>query len=370
MDKQLFVYSRGHLLYINSDDISIRLKAFVCERRQGLSICTQSQLNSRVPWRILKSEICIDQTTGENLLFVLMSIDQFQDKRFCLVRVSDRDGVYSTNRKTPTFHITCENVFQAARSEHLNVRQINVVLTYGPSVLFAVQNQLILHYFKTTGDAMEHTVFSLPCCKKGENNCSDAMDSTILAHKSEENWILMVILLTLEHSDETNAGDALKTTVVVSLERNECNDMYLNRILETQQFFPVEYVTKLTAVEIKSCEKSYEHERNQSVSVHYNNSCILGLNDGYILLFVNGCLNSCIQLESGNPNHCHVPALVVEQFICFDNSLLICYTILKECYVVSWIKNKVNKLSVGYFYCLHISQSTLVCCNFYELVLF
>lgn len=349
------LYSQGCLVYISQENHFISLRVFRLNYTKQLSCIAETKgllHTSEHKWMLNSCANSVDCLTGDVVICLLAShLDDKGSFRLLNVRL-DGCGVMDNRRLAlhkPTvgrLEISSWAEFSSVPGD-LDVHEHKIILVNGPCVLFLKSNRLTvvsrrLNESKITKQVQ--TIFD-----EDRMKTSNRLTSTILCVKSNEDWIVIILLIQRKCGQSRNMDSRANDTVqAIALERRGNDENFLVKTLPNKAFFPEEYAAKISAALIKSCQKSCEKDTVNEI--HYKTDCVIGLIDGYVLLFHHGNMQACIMLQStGQDCYYGLQHFSVERIWNMESaSVLICHTSRKECFAVSSINHKVHKL---YYIC-------------------
>ena len=338
----MVVVYKGRLVYVCEEGTSVELECLGFHRQAGFNSEPVSKLTSKLHWNIEDVKPCTDDRTGLDTLFVLACCKSGSAaKRFCIIQADWRGSdVFSHISTSSSAHKSSFELMPFLEFKcTIDVSESSFcTLTYGPRAVLVGKNRIWLfgrkakelNIVQSSGftilddesDIAQSTTSSPSSDSQGHNQ----MESKILSVISEHDWIVGLLLISKKRCT---------AVVAISLERNAESGEFERKSLCTRDFLPQEYASKVSTVTVQACRRTVGADK----SCVYENLCAVGLNDGYVMLFVNGILQTCVT------PWVHIgavyPAFAVTEVLSLNN-ILICHTNTKDCFVINSGMNKVS----------------------------
>ena len=356
MERPIVLVYKGHLIYVDQGETSIELESVGYLRQSGFcgELVSKSKLTSKLHWDIEYVNLCVDDRTGIDTLFVLaLCQSRSAIKQFCIIQGNWRGSdvfshISNSNTKStrepsvelmPLLEFKCDT--DVSKSSFC-------ALTHGPRALIVGQNKILLFGRKTKEwNIVQKNEFSIldtdiaqydllnttsTDASASSSTSSDSqrhiqIESKILSVISEQDWIVALLLI----SKKTTSA----SLVAIALERNAKSGEFSCRGLCTLDFLPQVYAPKVSTVTIQACRRTVVADQSHS----YENVCTVGLNDGYVMTFASGMMQTCVTPWT------HIdalyPAFAVTEVLPF-NDVLICHMDTKDCFVVNGTTSKVS----------------------------
>ena len=302
-------------------------------------LASKTELATKQQWHIEDMKIVTDDWSGITTPFILAS-DSSQshntsEKRFCVFRATTGSNVLNLSSKNHTSSsVKLVTFFEFSCTLPMTTSYF-CSFAYGPRVLIVYNNRLrtfAKNFLEKNTETSEYTICDTlppeaPGSAESKMDCEFQMNSKILSVVSEQTWIVTLLLV---------SGKDFSSIVVIALEQTDKSSNFERITLNTRDFLPQEYAPKVSSLTVHTCHRT-ETKKNL---FKYNSACAVGLNDGYVMVFVSGVMQVCVTswtfIDAGYPG-----SSVIE-LTWFSADVVICHTDTKDCFVVNRSANKVS----------------------------